>query len=50
MAKKKVDEITLMRRKAVNSGKIVVKEKSMDPKLKLQLLKNYGIVIKQKPN
>ncbi len=46
MAKRKVDEITLMREKALETGKVVVTEKSIDPKIKIQLLKNYGIVIK----
>jgi hypothetical protein len=47
MAKKKKSEITLMRKKAVNSGRVVVTERSIDPKIKMQLLKNYGLVVKQ---
>lgn len=50
MAKKKVDEITLLREKALETGKVVVTEKSIDPKIKMQLLKNYGLVIKKGPN
>ncbi|MEM5793551.1 MAG: hypothetical protein QXY45_04335 [Candidatus Aenigmatarchaeota archaeon] len=47
MAKKKVDEITLIREKAINSGRIVVSQKNINPKLRMQLLKNYGLVVKQ---
>ena len=47
MAKKKMDEITLMREEALRSGKVVVTKKIIDPKLRMQLLKNYGLIIKQ---
>jgi hypothetical protein len=47
MAKRKVDEITLMREKALDSGKVVVTKKSIDHKLRMQLLKNYGLVVKK---
>ena len=50
MAKKKVDEITLLRNHAMKTGRVVVSQKTINQKLKIQLLKNYGIVVEQKPN
>lgn len=50
MAKRKVDEITLMREEAIRTGKVVVSQKSIDPKIRMQLLRNYGLVIKNRPN
>lgn len=47
MAKKKMDEMTLMREKALKSGKVVVMQRTIDPKIKTQLLKNYGFFIQQ---
>ncbi len=46
MARKKMDEMTLLREKALESGKVVVTETKINPKLKMQLLKNYGIIVK----
>ena len=44
--RKKMDEMTLLREKALESGKIVVTETKINPKLKMQLLKNYGLIVK----
>ena len=46
MARKKMDEMTLLREKALESGKVVVTKTKINPKLKMQLLKNYGLVVK----
>lgn len=50
MAKKKKDEITLMREKALKSGRIVVARRDINPKIRMQLLKNYGLFIKENSN
>ena len=47
MAKKKVDEMTLMREEALRAGRVVVTKRTIDPKLKAQLLRNYGLVVKR---
>jgi len=46
MTKKKMDEMTLMRQKALESGKVVVTETKIGSKLRAQILRNYGLVIK----
>ncbi|NCO96922.1 MAG: hypothetical protein GW780_02125 [Candidatus Aenigmarchaeota archaeon] len=47
MAKKKKDEMTLMREKALNSGRIVNTQRPIDPKIRSQLLKNYGLFVRK---
>jgi len=47
MAKKKKDEMTLMREKALNSGRIVNTQRPIDSKIRSQLLKNYGLFVRK---
>ena len=50
MARKKKDIITLLREDAIKSGRVVETKRDIDPKIKIQLLKNYGFVVRQGPN
>lgn len=47
MARKKKDITTLLREEAIKSGRVVKTGKDIDPKIKLQLLKNYGFVVRE---
>jgi hypothetical protein len=47
MAKKKKDEMTVKREIALKSGKVVVTQEDINPKLRMQLLKNYGLFIQR---
>ena len=50
MARKKKDIITLLREDAIKSGRVVETKRDINPKIKMQLLKNYGLVVREGPS